>query len=104
MLSDSIPEVGPREVRVKTLNVGGDISIDRMIELIERWLVPLPLVIALTEIRLVSRSILWQYQREVWKRSRDEWWFCLSSAISSRKWGWGCLFPLKWQWGLRHRK
>ena len=82
-----MPEVVLRDLRVETVNVGGDISIDRMIELIERWLVPVPLVIALTEIRLVSRSSLWQYQGEVWKRSRGEWWFCLSSVTSLRNWG-----------------
>ena len=104
MLSDSIPEVGLKEVRVVTLNVGADISIDRMIQIIERGLEPLPLVIAVTEILFVSRSMLWQYQREVWKRSSGEWWFYLCSAISLMKWGVGLLIGYRVAMGTKPPK
>ena len=80
-----------KELALETFNVGGRITVERMVKLVAAWPQPRPLVVTLTEIRLAKDSSLWEYQREIWKATQGEWWFILSQELTGKKWGLGML-------------
>ena len=76
---------------VWTFNLGGAITVERLVNLVTLWPQLRPLIVLLTAIRLARNWTLWEYQKEIQKALHGEWWFILSREDLRRKWGVGML-------------